>query len=364
MGLFDFISDACSTIADAVGEVASTTVDIVSDAASTTADIVGDITGTTVDVLSSAADSTIDVIGDVTTSTIDAISGAASSTVDVIGDLAGSAVDTVGDVTSSTIDFVSDTASTALDFAVENPLTTIATVTAVAATGGAALGVMAGAAAVTGVSTAGVMGLTAATAGAATGAVTGATIAGSTGLVTSAAVIATKTTVATAAPVVAQGVLVAHAVKHVGEYVIDEIKGRVQPVRGSVVYCDLTLGNGIAEHTGIYIGNNEIVHLNRHGFIEAVSPKEFLSGWTTGFNIYVSCQGDSAVGCDEAADFAESKIGNTRNYNVFMDNCHQFSAGCLIKDPENYNNFLWFLKDEAKKRLGADNWRLWDKNYW
>ncbi|WP_213073841.1 hypothetical protein [Acinetobacter sp. WCHAc060033] len=172
-------------------------------------------------------------------------------------------------------------------------LTTIATVTAVAATGGAALGVMAGAAAVTGVSTAGVMGLTAATtAGAATGAVTGATIAGSTGLVTSAAVIATKTTVA--APVVAQGVLVAHAVKHVGEYVIDEIKGRVQPVRGSVVYCDLTLGNGIAEHTGIYIGNNEIVHLNRHGFIEAVSPKEFLSGWTTGFNIYVSCQGDSA----------------------------------------------------------------------
>ncbi|OTG38592.1 hypothetical protein B7G60_15025, partial [Staphylococcus aureus] len=72
----------------------------------------------------------------------------------------------------------------------------------------------------------------------------------------------------------------------------------------AVVYCDLTLGNGIAEHTGIYIGNNEIVHLNRHGFIEAVSPKEFLAAWTTGFNIYVSCQGDSAVGCDEAADFA------------------------------------------------------------
>lgn len=71
-----------------------------------------------------------------------------------------------------------------------------------------------------------------------------------------------------------------------------------------------------------------------------------------------------AVGCDEAADFAESMVGGTRNYNVLMDNCHQFSAGCLTKDPENYNNFLWFLKDEAKKRLGADNWRLWDKNYW
>ena len=28
------------------------------------------------------------------------------------------------------------------------------------------------------------------------------------------------------------------------------------------------------------------------------------------------------------------------------------------------STFLWFLKDEANKRLGADNWRLWDKNYW
>lgn len=355
MGLFDFISDVCSGVADA----ASSAVEVIGDAANATVDIVSDVASTTVDFIGDAANSTAEVIGDVASSTIDVIGDAASSTVDVIGDLAGSAVDTVGDVTSSTIDFVSDTASTALDFAVENPLTTIATVTAVAATGGAALGVMAGAA-VTGVSTVGVMGLT--TASAATGAVTGVTIAGSTGLATSAAVIATKTTIATTT--VAQAVVAAHTVKHVGEYVIDEIKGRILPVRGSVVYCDLTLGNGIAEHTGIYIGNNKIVHLNRHGFIEAVSPKQFISGWTTGFNIYVSCQGDSAVGCDKAADFAESKIGCTRNYNVFMDNCHQFSAGCLMKDPENYNNFLWFLKDEAKKRLGADNWRLWDKNNW
>ena len=79
----------------------------------------------------------------------------------------------------------------------------------------------------------------------------------------------------------AQVAVAAHTVKHVGGYLIDEIKGRVQAVRGSVVYCDLTLGNGIAEHTGIYIGNignNEIVHLNRHGFIEAVSRKSFWLG--------------------------------------------------------------------------------------
>ncbi|KAB0649572.1 hypothetical protein F7P73_18325 [Acinetobacter bohemicus] len=142
------------------------------------------------------------------------------------------------------------------------------------------------------------------------------------------------------------------------------MKGRVTPVRGSVVYCDLTLGNGFAEHSGIYIGNKEIVHLNRHGQIEIVTPQQFISGATAGSEIYISCEGEWAVGCEETADFAESMVGSTRNYNVLIDNCHQFSAGCLLQDSENPNNFLWFLKDEAKKRLGADNWRLWDKNYW
>lgn len=274
MGLFDFISDACSTIAD-------------------------------------AASSVTDVVGEVASTTVDIMSDAASSTVEVIGDMAVSAVDTVGDVTSSTIDFVSNTASTALDFAVENPLTTIA---------------------------------------------------GSTGLVTSAAVIATKTTAVTTPTVM--GLVGLHTAKNAGEYVIDLIKGKVTPVRGSVVYCDLTAGRKLAEHSGINIGDNRIVHLNRHGYIEIVSPQQFISGITTGNEIYVSCEGEWPVGCDEVADFAESMVGIIRNYNVFMDNCHQFSAGCLMKDPENYNNFLWFLKDEANKRLGADNWRLWDKNYW
>ncbi|ENX21431.1 MULTISPECIES: lecithin retinol acyltransferase family protein [Acinetobacter] len=282
MGLFDFISDACSTIAD-------------------------------------AACSITDAVGEVASTTVDIVSDAASSTVEVIGDLAGSAVDTVGDVTSSTIDFVSNTASTALDFAVENPLTTIATVT-------------------------------------------GATIAGSTGLVTSAAVIATKTTAVTTPTVM--GLVGLHTAKNAGEYVIDLIKGKVTPVRGSVVYCDLTAGRKLAEHSGIYIGDNRIVHLNRHGYIEIISPQQFISGITTGNEIYVSCEGEWPVGCDEVADFAESMVGIIRNYHVLVDNCHQFSAGCLMKDPENYNNFLWFLKDEANKRLGADNWRLWDKNYW
>ncbi len=39
-----------------------------------------------------------------------------------------------------------------------------------------------------------------------------------------------------------------------------------EPAIGSVVYCDLVAG--FADHSGIYIGNNEIVHLNGDGWVE------------------------------------------------------------------------------------------------
>src|SRR5690606_2362670 len=104
---------------------------------------------------------------------------------------------------------------------------------------------------------------------------------------------ATKTIVATTPTVI--GLAGLHTAKNVGEYVIDLIKGRVTPVRGSIVYCDLTAGHNLAEHSGIYIGNNRIVHLNRHGDIDVVSPQQFISGITTGNEIYVSCEGDWPV---------------------------------------------------------------------
>lgn len=65
--------------------------------------------------------------------------------------------------------------------------------------------------------------------------------------------------------------------------------------------------------------------------------------------------------CDTT--FAEFMVGNFRKYNVLIDNCYQFTAGCFIGDLENRNNFLIFLKNEAQKRLGVNNWQVWDKNY-
>ena len=46
----------------------------------------------------------------------------------------------------------------------------------------------------------------------------------------------------------------------------------MRPAVGSVVYCNLGL---VAEHSGIYVGRNKIVHLSGDGHIEKVSAKEF-----------------------------------------------------------------------------------------
>lgn len=153
-----------------------------------------------------------------------------------------------------------------------------------------------------------------------------------------------------------------YAAFKLAEHVIDNhVKESVEePAVGSPVYCDLVFGS--SEHSGIYIGNGQIIHLNRKGEIETVTAEEFVSG-TTAQSIYVPCRGNTPVSdpvCAERAIIYQMGIGQ-RNYNVIMDNCHQFSAACLAGDPENSYNFLWMLKSECEKHTGADQWRVWKK---
>ncbi len=145
----------------------------------------------------------------------------------------------------------------------------------------------------------------------------------------------------------------------VGHVLDNHIRDTVdEPMVGSILYCDLAAS--FAEHSGVYLGNGEIMQLNRKGWIEIVTAEEFTEG-TPALSIYISCGGSHPVGNSAIAERArryEREI-SVRDYNVLLDNCHQFSAGCVLDDPENSNNFLWMLKDVCKKHLGADCWRVW-----
>lgn len=151
--------------------------------------------------------------------------------------------------------------------------------------------------------------------------------------------------------------LLAKPLFNMAEGIVDACRDQVQPEIGSVLYCDLAFG--YMEHSGIYVGNNQIVHLNGRGNIETVSPRRFLDGGS-GVHIYVSCYNTIAVGDQSTAERAKNWVGHSRDYNFVLDNCHQFSAGCLTGNFNNSSNFLWMLKDEAKNRLMANTWRVWE----
>lgn len=140
-------------------------------------------------------------------------------------------------------------------------------------------------------------------------------------------------------------------------------EGVEAPQIGSVVYCDLAAG--YADHSGIYVGNNQIVHLDGNGCIEVASPKRFvrrLHGFNTAISIYISCKNKDAVGSDQVAQRALDMSGEKIPYNVFLNNCHRFTSCCLSGNSRSSFKCMWMLKAETQKILGSDNWRVW-KNH-
>ncbi|WP_462410477.1 C40 family peptidase [Neobacillus sp. Marseille-QA0830] len=133
-----------------------------------------------------------------------------------------------------------------------------------------------------------------------------------------------------------------------------------KPAFGSVVYCQL----GPVEHSGIYVGNNEIVQLNGKGKIEKVGLKGFTGHITTVDSaIYFPCHDEFgyALGISSAGSRALDMVGNRRDYHLLMDNCHQFSSGCITGDFENADNFLWTLKDTFERKFDCTVfWKRWD----
>ena len=62
-----------------------------------------------------------------------------------------------------------------------------------------------------------------------------------------------------------------HLDNFVDSFVDNVIRDKVKPEIGTVVYCDLPFG--YAEHSWIYIGDGEIVGLEKDGSIVARSAK-------------------------------------------------------------------------------------------
>lgn len=169
--------------------------------------------------------------------------------------------------------------------------------------------------------------------------------------------------------------LIGLGLKKVKHWVDDTFRDKVQPVEGSVLYCDLYMA---VEHSGIYVGDNNISNIVVDGFADAAvklsNPKSFTDSSKLHKHIYVSCKGSRAVGDDDVAYLANKSVGDRNFYGLVFSNCHQFSERCVNEAERYIDNPLFSfdilsgtweptlnaLKSAAKNKLGATKWRLWD----
>lgn len=136
---------------------------------------------------------------------------------------------------------------------------------------------------------------------------------------------------------------------------------RLKPKVGSIVYCGLAANQ--FEHSGIYIGNNLIAHLDGSGKIEAVTPQVFLNrlnGFNSAKNIYISCKDDKSVGSRSVVTRARNKVGQKIRYDFITNNCHMFTSGCLTGEFDNNDAFFWLLNETTQRVLGTNQWLAWD----
>ena len=170
----------------------------------------------------------------------------------------------------------------------------------------------------------------------------------------------------------ARAKMLAGAIKPIKYFIDSTFRARVEPVPGSVLYCDLMLA---VEHSGIYLGQGKIADIvvdnlaSADSSVQHSTASEFTSRSQLGRKIYVSCDKHGAVGHPRVAMHAESRIGERRFYGLFFKNCHTFSTQCVEKSnqshdawslglPSTWEPTITELKRRARKKLGATRWRL------
>lgn len=173
---------------------------------------------------------------------------------------------------------------------------------------------------------------------------------------------------------VARAKILTCAIKPIKYFIDSNFRAQVQPVPGSVLYCDLMVA---VEHSGIYLGDAQIADIvvdslaSADSSVQHSTAREFTSRSQLGRKIYVSCDKQDAVGHARVAKHAESRIGERRFYGLVFKNCHTFSTQCVEQSTQSHD--VWSLgisstweptitelKRLARKKLGATRWRLWD----
>lgn len=139
--------------------------------------------------------------------------------------------------------------------------------------------------------------------------------------------------------------------------------GDTTPKTGCIIMCNLAVG---FEHTGIYIGNNQIIHRSGDGYLETVTPSEFLSrldGFNPAITLYFASTYNYSFKSSLVAERAKQALKNPnfKGYNLLDKNCHQFTKYCLTGEKDTFGIDFTFTSLEIllRSEFDIDKWKIW-----
>jgi len=96
---------------------------------------------------------------------------------------------------------------------------------------------------------------------------------------------------------------------------------------------------GIIEHSGLYLGRSAAAELHGDGVFKKVTLSRFLNGDEEdpdnprcGEKIFAACDLESKcpLSLGSATDFAAQYFDSPTDYNILTNNCHRFTASCIL----------------------------------
>lgn len=178
-----------------------------------------------------------------------------------------------------------------------------------------------------------------------------------------------------ALPIAASTAAIKFIFKPIKYFFDSNFRPKVTPVPGSVLYCDLFWA---VEHSGIHVVGDDIANIEVGSLAESIvrlaNPHSFTNKSKYSRKIYVSSNSQGAVGSQQVANHANTRVGEQGFYGLVIKNCHQFSTQCVnTADSQESSSSLFnfslnetweptirLLKSTAKWKLGATKWLLWD----
>ena len=109
---------------------------------------------------------------------------------------------------------------------------------------------------------------------------------------------------------------------------------------------------GLVEHSGLFLGESTAAELHGDGVFKRVTLSRFLNGDEfdpdnprCGTKIFAACDMETKkpLALESAVDFASNKIDEKTEYNLLTNNCHRFTASCLLGkalEPLTYPDLL------------------------